>query len=57
MRVWDAKTGQQVVLAEGHTEPVTSVCFSPDGLQVGFGVWTLVSEALPDVALRCGLGE
>ena len=55
--MWDAKAGQQVVLAECHTEPVISVCFSPDGTQVGlrFGVWTLVTEALPD-GTQVGVG-
>jgi WD40 repeat protein/tetratricopeptide (TPR) repeat protein len=29
--VWDAQTGQETLTLHGHTAPVTSVCFSPDG--------------------------
>jgi WD40 repeat protein len=31
VEVWDAHTGQEVHTLKGHTEPVTSVAFSPDG--------------------------
>jgi WD40 repeat protein len=34
VRVWDARTGQEVLSFGGHTEPVSSVCFSPDGRHV-----------------------
>jgi WD40 repeat protein/tRNA A-37 threonylcarbamoyl transferase component Bud32 len=30
-RIWDAVTGQQILLLTGHVAPVTSVAFSPDG--------------------------
>jgi autotransporter-associated beta strand protein len=30
-KVWDAQTGQEILSLHGHTAPVTSVCFSPDG--------------------------
>src|ERR1017187_1959838 len=30
-RLWDAATGMQIRLFEGHTGPVNSVAFSPDG--------------------------
>jgi WD40 repeat protein len=29
-RVWDATTGQQIFLLEGHTEPVLGIAISPD---------------------------
>jgi WD40 repeat protein/tetratricopeptide (TPR) repeat protein len=31
VKVWEAKTGQEVRALKGHTAGVTSVCFSPDG--------------------------
>jgi WD40 repeat protein/serine/threonine protein kinase len=31
VNIWDAQTGQLVLTLEGHTYPVTSVAFSPDG--------------------------
>ncbi len=31
VRLWDAKTGQELCVLKGHTNPVTSVSFSPDG--------------------------
>jgi hypothetical protein len=31
VKVWDAATGQEVIALKGHTDGVTSVCFSPDG--------------------------
>ena len=33
-RIWDASTGKQLVLLQGHAEAVTSVSFSPDGQHV-----------------------
>jgi WD40 repeat protein len=32
IRLWDAVQGRQLSLFEGHTEPVESLCFSPDGM-------------------------
>ncbi len=34
MKVWDANTGQVIRTLEGHTGPVMSVAFSPDGLRL-----------------------
>ena len=34
VRIWDAKTRQQLAVAEGHLDPVSCVVFSPDGTQV-----------------------
>src|SRR5262249_49767154 len=31
VRVWDARTGKQLLRIEGHTGPVSKVAFSPDG--------------------------
>src|SRR5262249_8713365 len=31
VKVWDARTGQEVLALKGHTSPVHSVAFSPDG--------------------------
>ena len=31
IRVWDAFTGQETLMLEGHSDAVTSVDFSPDG--------------------------
>jgi WD40 repeat protein/serine/threonine protein kinase len=31
VRLWDATTGEEVAVLEGHSRPVTSVAFSPDG--------------------------
>jgi WD40 repeat protein len=31
VKVWDAKTGEEVLTLKGHTASVNGVCFSPDG--------------------------
>jgi WD40 repeat protein len=31
VKVWDAQTGQELHTLKGHTGPVTSLAFSPDG--------------------------
>ena len=31
VKVWDAATGQEILTLKGHTDPVNSVAFSPDG--------------------------
>src|SRR5260370_1122292 len=36
-RVWDARTGDQLVECKGHTDEVMSVAFSPDGLRLATG--------------------
>ena len=35
--IWEAKTGEQVAVMEGHEGPVTSVAFSPNGETLGTG--------------------
>ncbi|KAI0026809.1 hypothetical protein K488DRAFT_91838 [Vararia minispora EC-137] len=37
VRIWDASTGEQVQMLDGHTYSVTSVAFSPDGTRVVSG--------------------
>ena len=39
VRVWDAKTGEQVKDLHGHTQEVLSVGFSPDGNRIVSGSW------------------
>jgi WD40 repeat protein len=34
VKVWDAQSGQEQLTLQGHTNGVTSVCFSPDGKRV-----------------------
>ncbi len=34
VRLWDARTGKEIVVLEGHREIVRSASFSPDGTQV-----------------------
>jgi WD40 repeat protein len=34
VRLWDARTGQQLLVCEGHASRVTSVAFSPDGTRL-----------------------
>jgi hypothetical protein len=36
-RVWDARTGAQLLECKGHTGPVIGVAFSPDGLRLATG--------------------
>lgn len=39
VRLWDARTGDELQRLEGHTWVVTSVAFSPNGGQVVSGSW------------------
>jgi WD40 repeat protein len=41
VRVWDAKTGEQLRELQGHTDYVTSVSFSPDGERIVSGSGTI----------------
>jgi WD40 repeat protein/DNA-binding SARP family transcriptional activator len=34
VRVWDARTGQELLTLTGHTEPLNGVAFSPDGTRL-----------------------
>jgi WD40 repeat protein len=34
VRVWDARTGKQLLVLTGHADIVTSVAFSPDGKRI-----------------------
>jgi WD40 repeat protein len=31
VKLWEVRTGQEVLTLKGHTGPVASICFSPDG--------------------------
>ena len=33
-KVWDAKSGAEVLTLKGHTRPVASASFSPDGSRI-----------------------
>jgi len=37
VKVWDAKTGAELLTLKGHTNDVRSVCFSPDGSRIVTG--------------------
>jgi dipeptidyl aminopeptidase/acylaminoacyl peptidase len=37
VKVWDARTGQELLTLQGHTDGVTSVAFSPDGARLASG--------------------
>jgi WD40 repeat protein len=38
-KVWDARSGQQLLELQGHTDGVTSVAFSPDGKRLASGFY------------------
>ena len=37
VKLWDAKTGEQLASLQGHTGEVSSVTYSPDGGQIATG--------------------
>ncbi|HLJ95396.1 MAG TPA: protein kinase [Gemmataceae bacterium] len=37
VKIWDGETGQQVLALKGHTAPVWSIAFSPDGKRLASG--------------------
>jgi WD40 repeat protein/serine/threonine protein kinase len=39
VRVWDAETGEETLTLRGHTGPVTSVAYSPDGRRLASASW------------------
>jgi WD40 repeat protein len=49
VKVWDARSGQQVLDLQGHTSWVSSVTFSPDGTRIasGSGGWDAGGKPLP----------
>jgi WD40 repeat protein len=38
-RIWDAKTGEELLKLEGHTDEVNSAVFSPDGKKILTASW------------------
>src|SRR5262249_13565504 len=38
-KVWDARTGDEVLTLMGHTDRVTSASWSPDGARIVTGSW------------------
>src|SRR5262249_57310405 len=38
-RLWDARTGQELVAFRGHRAPVSSVAFGPDGTRLATASW------------------
>jgi WD40 repeat protein len=43
-RVWDARSGGEVLKLNGHTNFVTSASFSPDGSRVLTGSWDTTAK-------------
>ena len=39
MKVWDATSGAESLTLKGHTDPVRSVAFSPDGKRLASASW------------------
>ena len=39
VKVWDARTGQELLSLKGHTSVVCAVAFSPDGTRIVSGSW------------------
>ena len=52
LKVWHAQTGQETLTLKGHSEPVWSVSYSPDGKRIVSGsddktvkIWDISSLA------------
>jgi WD40 repeat protein len=39
LKVWDAKTGKEMLTLKGHSKSVLSTGFSPDGKRIVSGSW------------------
>ena len=60
-RVWDATSGAQILVLAGHTAPVLSAVFLPDGIHVATAsedktarVWDVSSPKISDpIAVAC----
>jgi WD40 repeat protein len=59
--LWDAKTGQEVLTLQGHSQEVTSVAFAPDGRSALTGsrdgtaiLWLTTDWKRPDDQLAVG---
>jgi WD40 repeat protein/tRNA A-37 threonylcarbamoyl transferase component Bud32 len=47
VKVWDAQTGHELLTLKGHTGPVFSVCFSPDGRRLASACGGVDAEGKP----------
>jgi WD40 repeat protein len=47
LKVWDAQTGQQLLTLEGHTGPVWSMAFSPEGTRIASGAGNRFTPGKP----------
>jgi len=45
--VWDARSGKELLTLTGHTEPVRSVAWSPDGQRLATGSWDNTTKVWP----------
>ncbi len=48
LKIWDSRTGQELMTLVGHTTSVNAVAYSPDGTRIvsGAGEWTQSSKEL-----------
>lgn len=53
VRIWDAETGTQLKILEGHSYLIYSISFSPDGTKIASGagdytlrIWDVETEEL-----------
>jgi dipeptidyl aminopeptidase/acylaminoacyl peptidase len=58
-RIWDAATGRELAVLEGHTSGISSIAFSPDGKTLALGSWDktvslwAVVEAKRQTTIEC----